>query len=96
MTESEKFAVAAHLYVLLRRKIGRAIDTVWMVQNNEYAREILRIARGQADADIARLADRFERLAFGAAPAPVATVNADDAVQRAEAAFNDKYKGSLR
>jgi len=62
VTSDEKFAVAAHLYVLLRRKSGRVIDTVWMAQNADYALEVLRVARAQADADIARLADRFEAL----------------------------------
>jgi hypothetical protein len=91
MTENEKFAVAAHLYVLLRRKVGRAIDTVWMVQNTEYAREILRIARAQADAEIEKLVDRFEALmGVSATAAPRRSV----AVK--EPAASGKYIGSLR
>ena len=86
MTDNEKFAVAAHLYVLLRRKVGRAIDTVWMVQNAEYAREVLRIAREQADTDLNKLVTRFEALSASGGqpptpePPPVA----------------GKYVGSLR
>lgn len=65
MTSDDKFAAAAHLYVLLRRKSGRVIDTVWMAHNTDYALEVLRIARAQPDAEIVRLADRFEALMFG-------------------------------
>jgi hypothetical protein len=90
MTENEKFAVAAHLYVLLRRKLGRAIDTVWMVQNTEYAREILRIARGHTDADIDKLVDRFEALMSGT----VSTARPAAVPEQPVAA--GKYIGSLR
>lgn len=62
MTESDKFAIAARLYVQLRRKVNRSIDTMWMVQSNEYAREILRIAREQTDTDLHQLANHFEAL----------------------------------
>jgi hypothetical protein len=65
MTSDDKFATAAHLYVLLRRKCGRVIDTVWMARNVDYAVEVLRVARAQNDADISRLAERFEALMFG-------------------------------
>ncbi len=68
MTSDDKFATAAHLYVLLRRKCGRVIDTVWMARNADYAVEVLRVAREQADDDISRLADRFEALMFGESP----------------------------
>jgi len=65
--------------------------TVWMVQNTEYAREILRIARAQADAEIEKLVDRFEMLMGGsAAAAPRRSV----AVK--EPAASGKYIGSLR
>lgn len=62
MTNSDKFSIATRLYVQLRRKSNRAIDTVWMVQSNEYAREVLRVARAQADADLLQLANHFEML----------------------------------
>lgn len=87
MTSDDKFATAAHLYVLMRRKCGRVIDTVWMARDAGYALEILRVAREQSDADIARLADRFEMLMFGAAAAP--TIN-----QPPEP--SQKYVGRLR
>lgn len=65
MTSDEKFAAAAHLYVLLRRKSGRIVDTVWLLQNKDYAMEVLRLAREQVDDEITRLADRFEVMMFG-------------------------------
>lgn len=87
MTENDKFAIAARLYVQLRRKVNRAIDTVWMVQSNEYAREVLRIARAQADTDLRQLADHFEAL-MGAAPAGSGPAVAPS--------MPSKYVGTLR
>lgn len=89
MTEDEKFAVSARLYVQLRRKIGRVIDTVWMVQNAEYAREVLRLARNQGDAEIMQLAGRFEELMSGVARQP-------QSEQEPLPATTSKYIGSLR
>lgn len=96
MTSDDKFATAAHLYVLLRRKCGRVVDTVWMAQSTDYALEILRVAREQADADLTRLADRFEALIFseGATPEPAAPAAPSDV--GAGAAVAKKYVGSLR
>jgi hypothetical protein len=94
VSDNEKFAIAAHLSVILRRKIGRAIDTLWMIQNTEYAQEILRIARDHADADIMRLADRFEGLVRSTASVPAAAVPA--AATGQDAAIADKYIGRLR
>lgn len=60
MLDSEKFAIAAHLHVLLRRVNGRVTDVEWMVRSPEYAREIIRVARGEEHADLRRLADKLE------------------------------------
>ncbi|WP_416142161.1 hypothetical protein [Hydrogenophaga sp.] len=51
MSQSETFATAAHLHVLLRRKSGRVTDTEWMATNADYAREIVRFAREKAVSD---------------------------------------------
>jgi hypothetical protein len=91
VTSDEKFAVAAHLYVLLRRKSGRVIDTVWMAQNNDYALEVLRIARALPDADIARLADRFEALIPSSDKS--ATISAESAERAPQ---SRKYIDTLR
>lgn len=73
MTSDDKFAAATHLYVLMRRKSGRVIDTVWMAQNVEYASEIIKLARAKADPEIAKLADRFEAVMFGQRSEAVST-----------------------
>ncbi len=71
MSDNDKFAIATRLYVQLRRKVNRSIDTVWMLHNNEYAREVLRIARAQTDAEMDALVRQFEALLTGvAAPNP--------------------------
>lgn len=92
MTSDDKFATAAHLYVLLRRKCGRIIDTTWMARNTDYALEVLRVAREQADEDLARLADRFEMLMFGVA----STVEQSAPAPHQDAASYKKYVGHLR
>jgi hypothetical protein len=57
-------AIAAHLHVLMRRKMGRVTDTEWMASNAEYATEIVRLARASAvqdgHADLAEWADKLE------------------------------------
>ncbi|MBI5926317.1 MAG: hypothetical protein HY836_12030 [Aquabacterium sp.] len=70
MLESEKFAIAAHLHVLLRRTNGRVTDVEWMIKSPEYAREVIRVARTETHADLHKLADKLEA-AVGAVP-PVA------------------------
>ncbi|MEW6558994.1 MAG: hypothetical protein AB1412_02180 [Pseudomonadota bacterium] len=64
MGSNEAVALAAHLHVLLRRKVGRVTDTEWMAQNAEYALEVLRIARSENDPDLHLWADRFEAAMF--------------------------------
>jgi len=91
MTESDKFAIAARLYVQLRRKVNRSIDTMWMVQSNEYAREILRIARAQADTDLQQLANHFEALMSNRAH-----TSSVEIVATATAGQSSKYIGALR
>lgn len=49
MLESEKLAIAAHLHVAMRRKIGRVIDVEWVVRNDDYAREVIRVALAEPD-----------------------------------------------
>lgn len=76
MANSERVAIAAHLHVALRRKAGRVTDTDWMAVNDEYAREVVRLAREQAratsDAALQELADKLA-LQLQAAARPQAT-----------------------
>jgi hypothetical protein len=59
MNHPDKFAIATQLYLRLKRNPGRIIDVAWMLQNEVYEREILRIAVA-ADAETAALAQRYE------------------------------------
>ena len=58
--ESEKLAIAAHLHVLLRRRVGRVTDVEWMVKNHDYAMEIVRISRAEPHEDLHEWADKLE------------------------------------
>lgn len=60
MLESERFAIAAHLHVVLRRTNGRVTDVEWMIKSPEYAREIIRVARTEPHPDLHKLADKLE------------------------------------
>lgn len=73
MLESEKFAIAAHLHVTLRRTNGRVTDVEWMVKSPEYAREVIRVARTETHPDVLRLADKLEAALQPAAPPPRAS-----------------------
>ena len=63
MGTSERVAIAAHLHVALRRKAGRVTDTDWVAVNDEYAWEVVRIARAKAqedgDASLSELAEKL-------------------------------------
>lgn len=59
MSNPDKFAIGTQLYLRLKRNPGRIIDVAWMMQNEVYEREILRIAAA-ADAESAALAARYE------------------------------------
>jgi hypothetical protein len=76
MLESEKFAIAAHLHVLLRRVNGRVTDVEWMIRSAEYAREVIRVARTEQHADLRKLADKLEAALNVGAQAPVPAAGA--------------------
>ena len=63
--QREKFAVAAHLYTRLRRSSGRAIDVMWMIRDERYAREVLEMARASPDAQVQHYALRYTELLAG-------------------------------
>jgi hypothetical protein len=58
--ESARLAVAAHLHVLMRRKLGRVTDTEWMASNLEYATEVIRVCRKEDDLDLQIWADKLD------------------------------------
>jgi hypothetical protein len=63
MLNSERFALAARLHVMLRRKAGRVTDTEWLAKNQAYAAEIVRFstdfAKAEGHDDLAELAEKF-------------------------------------
>lgn len=73
MTEAEKTGIAAHLYVTLRRSANRVIDVEWLSKNEEYAREVIHLARQQGSEELKHYADRYEELTFGPST-PVAPI----------------------
>lgn len=74
MANSERVATAAHLHVALRRKAARITDTDWMAENDDYAREVVRVARAKAredgDTQLADLASKLEALLLASAQLP--------------------------
>ena len=77
MLEMETFAIAARLHVVMRRALGRVTDVDWMTRNRDYAREVIRLARGHTDAELLGLADKFEAILASqssAEPAPLRAV----------------------
>ena len=102
MVETEKFALAARLYVLLKRKTGRSIDAAHIINNLNYARDVIADARTAHDPDLDPLLDRFEKELFGKiSPRPAPVMNGASAVAPAvaeatPAAIPGKYVGMLR
>jgi hypothetical protein len=94
MTQAERFSLATHLYVRLRRSSGRVVDAVWMAQNDEYAHEILRLAASDPDPETQNLVQRFYGLIGGrSAPRKPAAAAKQAAVESDVAAH---YIGTLR
>ena len=99
---AEKTAIAAHLYITLRRKINRVIDVEWLVRNDDYATEIIALARRPGLEDLASYINRLEELVFGkliAAPAEPALKIAEEEDELEELDFNPgnkQYIGTLR
>ena len=71
MLQSDKFAVAAHMHVVLRRKCGRVTDVEWMMKSPDYAREVIRVARAENEPDLQAMADKLEAALFPVAIKPM-------------------------
>lgn len=106
MLENEKFAIAAHLHVLLRRKVGRVTDVEWIVKNRDYAIEVVRIARAEKQPELDEWADKLEGVLQGlrSAARPAAPVTPAPPAAPARPPFRDsefdssgtRYVGRLR
>lgn len=98
MTHNELLALAAHLHVMIRRKIGRITDPEWMVSNPDYAREIVRLARSDSSAELIDAVQRFESAMFdsphSAPPKPLLTQLKENLSRAPEG--DSRYVGHLR
>ena len=110
MSEADKKAIAAHLYIMMRRSANRVIDVEWLSKNDEYAKEIIELARSQGQDELTRYADRFDELIGGVAkPTPVVApiksvfvdpmtmpANMEEDAESEEEVDASRYIGSLR
>jgi hypothetical protein len=70
MLDSEKLGIAAHLHVLLRRRLERVTDVEWMVRNRDYAREIVRLCQASVHLDLHQWAAKLEAALVAEVPPP--------------------------
>ena len=98
MVESEKFGMAAKLYVLLKRKTGRSIDAAHLINNKDYAKEVIATAHEAHDPELDALLDRFEKELFGKISHPPSGPGLAGDAEPADPAAVDpsKYVGMLR
>lgn len=67
--QNQRLAVAAHLHVLLRRHQGRVIDATWAASNDDYARELVRLAtQDPSRPELMLLGQRLQALIPAAPP----------------------------
>lgn len=97
MKDGDKLALSTRMYVRLRHCTGRLTDAMWMANNAEYAREVLRLARSSGDDELSHLADRFEEVVLGLRPKPPPPTYIDDGFEDTPVpALAGKYTGALR
>lgn len=72
--DSARIAIAAHLHVLMRRKLGRVTDTEWMASNLAYAQEIIRICREQGDEELLSWSAKLDAAMLPLKPRPAKPV----------------------
>ena len=74
MTHPDRLAVAAHLHILLRRRLNRMTDVEWMARDDTYARAIAELALSDlTQPDLVALGQRLQALL--PPPAPVQRVS---------------------
>ena len=112
MLDSEKLAIAAHLHVVMRRKVGRVTDVEWIVKSPEYAREIIKLAKADpAHAEVVEWGEKLEAALFPADPKASREAVANPTAGNTPSGFGDsrierstsrtpplpaRYVGSLR
>ncbi len=107
MSDSEKMSIASLMYVSLRRLTSRIIDVEWMMHNQDYAKEIIALARRQGNVELQHYAERMEELLGGKTSPPrpaVVAAPVDDPLidpisahhASEDSAIASRYIGSLR
>jgi len=89
--DRDKIAIAAHLYIAMRREAKRTIDVEWLLKNTDYAREIIALAR-QYSPELATYSDRLAALLPEEAP-PQPTPSS---APHQQSDISDRYIGHLR
>lgn len=92
MRDSEKLALAAHLHVVLRRKVGRVTDVEWLVRDPVYAHEIIQLALASEHPEAHDWAHKLQAALFPPAPPSPARSLAPAAAHTPAR----RYIGSLR
>ena len=59
---NEVFSVATLIYTRLRRVSGRVIDVMYLVENPNYARDVLQLALATQDDELRRYVVRLNRM----------------------------------
>ena len=59
---NEVFSVATLIYTRLRRVSGRVIDVMYLVENQDYARDVLQLALATQDDELRRYVMRLNSM----------------------------------
>lgn len=92
MSATEKLSVAALIGVILRRRINRTIDVKWLVENDAYAREIIKICRELRLEDLNEYADHLEKLISGEVKPAAITMPVKSTQETAKADIHEWLK----
>jgi len=95
--DSGKTALAARIYISMRREAKRTIDVEWLLKNNEYAKEVISLAK-QHSPELIELALHFEVLfpALSDTLAQAQPERSQQVVSAPPSAITDRYIGRLR
>ncbi len=84
--KADLFMIASQMYVRLRRVSSRVIDAVYMVENEAYAEEIIRLATLVNDIELHQLAGRAQQLITGGVAVQQVTAPAKPVLRQAPVA----------
>lgn len=96
--DTDKLGIAAHLHVLMKRKLGRATDVEWMVGNREYALAMIRLSRLSPCPELNEWASKLEALMTPVAAVAITPARpaAPPVVPTGRASIERRYVGRLR